>query len=893
MKGDGSDIGQAGADIKAAWSGLEGNYIAPESEELLAAVNPVADAGDEMETNIRTVGQALIDFAADIRPILSRWKALKADAVELSEKIRGDDDWREDEDTVEEHNQLNDDLLAAQNDYMAAERECANKITGLFGGTRFIAAATDGSTVADDGEQVYGFTEAPEGVETPWASPQEYDAPWWEDAWNGVADFGVGIAQDLAGMVGLYSETGGWGAGSWSEWGSNLGEYWGGTLEGLGSLVGLYGENGWGVGSFGEWWGNFSSGWTEFAHAIVPWREWGDRPGYVITQSVLNIGSMFLGGSGVVKALAQGARRAGPDAGDLDAPNADAPTMSRVDASDLSGGLDSGRLRADLGDAVDGLDIDTSRLGALDDALANADAFADADSSPSPTGGGGSPTGGNGGPTITPTSHGGADRPTGTGDAPSTTTADVPAPARGGDSTPATDTGDTDVASPGTDTPATVHADAPGADRPGSADRTGDRDAADADAAADLPTTEWIENQVNQFRSDLDLAEVDGGIANRLAEDRQPALVHAGAPEVRMEAGGHDSGGSPDLSPSAHHSGPDGPGGGGGSGGPGGRLDQPSSGRGDTSSPSLSNGDSDSGFPGGGSDTHTPGQHRGDLDGNGGDSGNGGDGQGSSRSGGPSTRSVDVNAERPDLVPGARELFAEGVKLDPDTTYRVTDSEGNYRGEYTTDHTGEIVQIRTNGGRVGHGWNYELNNPRPNMKYIVDDRYTFQTDQYSRTVSMEGELEVDKKSEKARRNGNSQDKVMEFGYNDYSGNSLYQNGPWNAGHLVGTKFKGPGELINLVPQLKFTNQHQRGPNNPNVNFRDMEREWQRLIEREGKTVEVKVECIYPEDGSIRTPTVIRVHHWIDGQPQRTIDYGNVPFRNGNQGSAWSETIEHW
>ena len=41
----------------------------------------------------------------------------------------------------------------------------------------------------------------------------EYDAPWWEDAWNGIADFGVGIAQDLAGMVGLYSEEGGWGAG--------------------------------------------------------------------------------------------------------------------------------------------------------------------------------------------------------------------------------------------------------------------------------------------------------------------------------------------------------------------------------------------------------------------------------------------------------------------------------------------------------------------------------------------------------------------------------------------------------------------------------------------------------------------------------------------------------
>ncbi|KUP95782.1 hypothetical protein AC529_15595 [Thermobifida cellulosilytica TB100] len=635
LKDDGSDIGQAGADIKAAWSGLEGNYIAPESEELLAAVNPVADDADAMETNIRTVGQALVDFAAEIRPILERWRSLKADAVTLANRIRGDDDWRKDEDTVEEHNQLNDDLLAVQNEYMAAERECANKITALFGGTRFVAANPDGSTTVRDGEQLYGFTEAPTGIETPWATPQEYDAPWWEDVWDGIADFGVGIAQDLAGMVGLYSEEGGWGVSSWSEWGSNLGEYWGGTLEGLGSLVGLYGENGWGVGSFGEWWGNFSTGWTEFAHAIVPWREWGDRPGYVITQTVLNIGSMFVGGSGVVKALAQGARRVGGRG--PDAPDVDAPSLSRVDASDLSGGLDSGQLRANLGDAVDGLDIDTSRLGDLNNALARADAFGDSGSPSRPTGGTtSSPTGtATDSPSYTPTSYNSSSTPSGTGgtgDTPGSTNADAPAPSRGGDGTPTPDTGDSGAGSRGTDTPAVVHSDAPGADRSGSGDRTGDRDT--ADTAADLPTTEWIENQVSQFRSELDLAEVDGGIANRLAEDRQPALVHAGAPEARMEMGGHNSGGSSshDLSPSAHHtdpggsgggggSGPDGPGGGGGSGPGGGGPNGPHGPDGFHGS----GGDGGRGGSGGSDGPHGP---------DGPDRGNGSGGQGDGRSDG-------------------------------------------------------------------------------------------------------------------------------------------------------------------------------------------------------------------------------------------------------------------
>ncbi|WP_460999650.1 hypothetical protein [Streptomonospora sediminis] len=395
LKNDGADVSQAGQDIKSTWHGLEGIYAAPESDSLFSAINPVATKGDDFGSAAASVADALSTFAEKVRPIKARLKALKADAEDFQDKIDGDDDWREDEDKTDELDTLNNDILAATHEYQQAERDCANTITALFGGTTFVATAPgeEGSVGAD--EQAHGYTEALKDVETPWATPQEHDAPWYEDVWDGVKDFGVGIAEDLGSMVGLYGEDG-WGVGSAGEWWGNIKNNWGDTLNGLGSLVGLYGENGWGVGSFGEWWGNLSSGWTEFAHAIVPWREWGDRPGYVITQSVLNIGSMFVGGAGVYKGLAKGARKAGGGDADVDtSTNAPEQDLSPdVDALQRLGSRPGQGSTQDLQNTLDGLDIDGSQIDGLQNALSRAEGFGD----------GGAPAGGSA-PEIDPAMH--------------------------------------------------------------------------------------------------------------------------------------------------------------------------------------------------------------------------------------------------------------------------------------------------------------------------------------------------------------------------------------------------------------------------------------------------------------------------------------------------------
>ncbi|GAA4929197.1 hypothetical protein GCM10023224_05840 [Streptomonospora halophila] len=286
VKGDGQDVSDIGNDIKSAWGGLQGIYSAPEDETLFSAIDPVATKGDEVGDAARTAGDALLDFAADVRPILERWRALKHDAQDMQDHIDADDDWRSDEDKVEEFNQLNNDLIKVQNDFMAAERECANKITALFGGTTFVATDPGSEPDPGEGEQAYGYTEAHQDVATPWAVPQEHDAPWYADVGAAVVDLTWGSVKDTLALAGLHDGQGDWTLDPATMWG-NATQTWSDTFAGAGMLAG-YGPDGFS-------WSTAGTAWTEVAHSMVPWNEWGDRPGYVITQSVVNIGSIVAG----------------------------------------------------------------------------------------------------------------------------------------------------------------------------------------------------------------------------------------------------------------------------------------------------------------------------------------------------------------------------------------------------------------------------------------------------------------------------------------------------------------------------------------------------------------------------------------------------------------------
>ena len=135
-----------------------------------------------------------------------------------------------------------------------------------------------------------------------------------------------------------------------------------------------------------------------------------------------------------------------------------------------------------------------------------------------------------------------------------------------------------------------------------------------------------------------------------------------------------------------------------------------------------------------------------------------------------------------------------------DDMHWVADADGNVgivssNGTHITDPD-EIAAIvvgdvrYTDRGRIGN-WNKELNNPRPNTTYILDNGDKYYTDANGRVNGVHAELSYDPNA----RNGYQQ---------RVSGREC--RAPDDCGgHLIGAVFGGAGEAINLVPMNSTLN----------------------------------------------------------------------------------------
>jgi hypothetical protein len=310
LRRTGSTVAGLGSDIKGAWAGLSSCYSAPEAETLYAVVDPVATDGDKVETSFDKAATALETFAEAVRDIKGKWATLRTDSYAFLNSIdTSNDDWRKadnawdrlwgnESEKVGEHQALLDRADALRREYEEAERACANAINaGIPGRTRFVAGDGDGQSAP--GEFEHGYDGYLGDVAMAWGGPVETDHGWWVDASHAVGDFAVGIAQDVGGLTGMYSSEG------WFQmsWGDAMWEYHEGNLQSLASLAGMYdSENdSWGWSG----WDTVGNAWKDAAHAVVPWEEWGERPGYVIGTALLNIGATV--GGAVLTATGVGA----------------------------------------------------------------------------------------------------------------------------------------------------------------------------------------------------------------------------------------------------------------------------------------------------------------------------------------------------------------------------------------------------------------------------------------------------------------------------------------------------------------------------------------------------------------------------------------------------------
>ena len=368
----GEAIADGGADIKATWASLSGVYVAPESEQLLEVVDPVADDTAEIEGGVTEAANALNDFAETVRPLKVDLISMKEEAVAVRERIDADEDWLDDEDLREDNNDLNTRISTTVQDYQDAERECANRIGEKYGGTLFTAHSHkrvgDQTSTNEDARdrELYGSTLPPKEQSNPWGGQAEEPSHFLVDGFWGIADIVTGAAISAGAATGVWKDGQAEYPLGTEQWENTFayGQEW---LHGVGDLTGFWvdGERVQPE-SADEWWGNVRGPLFETFDSVVPVSEFEDRPAYTITQGAANV-VMLANPLGWIKFGLEG-----PTGGDVpdSVPLSESPNFHNDSGGGSGGGfggtdtvsIDSG------GPSTIGAD-DLAPVGAMNDSL--------------------------------------------------------------------------------------------------------------------------------------------------------------------------------------------------------------------------------------------------------------------------------------------------------------------------------------------------------------------------------------------------------------------------------------------------------------------------------------------------------------------------------------------
>ncbi|MEW2341059.1 ADP-ribosyltransferase [Streptomyces griseoaurantiacus] len=305
LRTDASHLRSTGADVHSRFQGLSAYYEAPEAEQLFASTKPVKDRADDFATDLETVSSALSSYTTEVRPLAKKLADLKVRATTFVNSVKDDEDWQYDEDKVEEHNGIRDEITETVAAFWAAERTCHNKITAIFGGTQMVAG--DGS----DRKDQYGFAaDDMKNAKLPWGDPVEEKHHLWEVGhwvksfvWDGLIVDGVwGTIKGLGTLVGF----GGWEA---------MGQAWKGLAQlatglAISSIPGV-GNAFWTLPDekLPSWLRDSRTAVKQTGKALVAWDEWGKNPARAAGAVTFNVvTTVFTGGAG---AAASGAGKAG------------------------------------------------------------------------------------------------------------------------------------------------------------------------------------------------------------------------------------------------------------------------------------------------------------------------------------------------------------------------------------------------------------------------------------------------------------------------------------------------------------------------------------------------------------------------------------------------------
>ncbi|MGK5738715.1 hypothetical protein [Micromonospora sp. URMC 103] len=230
LRTTGANFASTGQAVDTTWQGLAAVYHAPEAAQLFAASGPVRTVSASVGEDVQAVGAALSTYASEVKEIKAQLASLKLQAEQFVAATKDDDEWREDEGKVNQHNGLISAVNAQVAAFFEAQRKCANTINALYGGRQYRADNGDGRT--EDGE--YGFTAdmlnaaAGEDGALPWGSNEEHDRGLLGDVgafFVGIGEGFVTMLEDLGGLIGRDPVTGEWSWGTAGQSWLGLGKF--------------------------------------------------------------------------------------------------------------------------------------------------------------------------------------------------------------------------------------------------------------------------------------------------------------------------------------------------------------------------------------------------------------------------------------------------------------------------------------------------------------------------------------------------------------------------------------------------------------------------------------------------------------------------------------------
>ncbi len=224
LQNDANGIRQSGDAAHRRFQELSGVYHAPEATDLFASTAPVRDRADTFAGQVETVAAALSEYGQTVKPIIDRLERLRVKAAAFVASVDKhtyhgsgnwthglvDNDWTKNQDKIDEHTALMNEVAEAKAAFEAAEIAAHNKITSLVGGSQYMQQSD--RMLVPRGTKFYGYTaETYEHAEKlPWGTPQDLTHSGWdigyqikEFVWDGFVVDGVwGTIDGVFTMVG-------------------------------------------------------------------------------------------------------------------------------------------------------------------------------------------------------------------------------------------------------------------------------------------------------------------------------------------------------------------------------------------------------------------------------------------------------------------------------------------------------------------------------------------------------------------------------------------------------------------------------------------------------------------------------------------------------------------